>query len=38
MEVIAVEYLSNLVDPGSNETKQEFHSYIRNENKKDACD
>ena len=38
MEGIAVEYFTNSVDPGSNETKPEFHSYISDENEQDACD
>ena len=30
--------LPNLVDPGNNETKQEFNSYISDKNEQDACD
>ena len=37
MEVVAVEYFPNSVDPGSNE-KSEFHSYISDENEQDECD
>ena len=36
MEGISVEYFPNLVYPGSNETRSEFHSYISDENEKDA--
>ena len=38
MEGIAVEYSPNSVDPGTNETKTEFHSYISDENEQDSCD
>ena len=31
------EYFPNSVDTGSNETKNEFRSYIINENKQEAC-
>ena len=37
MEVVAVEYFPNSVDPGSNE-KSEFHSYISGDNEQYACD
>ena len=34
MEGIANEHFLISVDPGSNETKSEFHSYISDENEK----
>ena len=38
MEGIAVEYFSTYVDNGNNNEKYEFHSYISDDNKQDACD
>ena len=38
MEGIAVEYFPSSIDPINNEEKSEFHSYISNDNKQDACD
>ena len=38
MEGIAIEYFPNSIDPGSNEKKYEFHSYISDNNEQDACD
>ena len=32
MEVIDVEYFPNLVDPGSNKARSEFHSNISDDN------
>ena len=37
MEGIAVEYFPNYIDPGGNE-KSEFHSYISDNNEKNAFD
>ena len=37
IESIAVEYFPNSVHTGINETKSEFHSYISDDNEKDAC-
>ena len=38
MEDIAVEYFPSSVDIGNKKGKSEFHSYISDENKEDACD
>ena len=38
MEGIAVEDFTNLVDPGCNETKPEFHLYISDDNEQNAFD
>ena len=38
MEVTAIEYFPSLFDPGNNEEKYEFHSYISDENEQYACD
>ena len=36
MEGISVEYFTNSVNPGSNESRSYFHSYISNEKKQDS--
>ena len=38
MEGIAIEYFPSSFDPGNNGEKSEFHSYISDYNKQDACD
>ena len=38
MEVIAVKFFPIPIDPGSNEEKYDFHSYISCDNGLDACD
>ena len=38
MEGIFVEYFPNSADPGRNEKKPEFNSYISDDNGQDACD
>ena len=38
MEVTAIEYFPSLFDPGNNEEKSEFHSYISDDNEKDTRD
>ena len=38
MEGISVEYDPNSVDPGINEAKSEFNSYISDDNEQYACD
>ena len=38
MEGIDDEYFPTSVDIGNNEEKYEFHSYISDDNEKDACD
>ena len=38
MKGIAVEYFPRKFDPGSNEQKSEFHSYISDENEQYAFD
>ena len=38
MEGIAIEYFPSSFDPGNNGEKSEFHSYISDDNKQDACD
>ena len=38
MEGISVEYFTNSINPVSNDTKSEFHSYISDDNDQDACD
>ena len=38
MEGSAVEYFPIWIDPGNNEEKYEFHSYISDKNEQDACD
>ena len=37
MEGIAVEYFPTSIDTGKNEEKYELHSYISDDNEKDAC-
>ena len=38
MEGIDVGYFPSSIDPGNNEEKYEFHSYISDDNEQDACD
>ena len=38
MEDIAVEYFPTSVDIGNNEERSEYHSYISDDNERDACD
>ena len=38
MEETAVEYFTNSVDPGRNEAKSGFHTYISDNNEQDAYD
>ena len=38
MEGISVEYFTSSFDPGKNEEKYEFHSYISEDNEQYACD
>ena len=37
MDGIVVEYFPNSDDPGRNEKKSEFHSYISDDNGQDLC-
>ena len=38
MEGISVEYFPSSFDPGENEEKSEFHSYISDDNEQYSCD
>ena len=38
MDGISIEYFTSSFDPGNNEEKSEFHSYISDNNEQDACD